>query len=115
MLLTSAGESLLKGDCAKHALGRPLERCNNQKHQLLLAYHQQRALVSHSSHLRPTPLPKNLQAADLDRKSTDACYSNAPRSSGTELPRPALYLFGPPMNSLGLGNWSSLWNLNLLS
>lgn len=29
------------------------------------------------------------------------------RSKGTLLPRPALYIFWPPMNSLGLGNSDS--------
>lgn len=40
---------------------------------------------------------------------------NWERSSGTLLPLPALYLFGPPMNSLGLGSSLSAWKLNLSS
>ena len=35
------------------------------------------------------------------------------RFSGTLLPRPALYFFGPPINSLGLGNSPSGWNRHL--
>jgi len=42
-------------------------------------------------------------------------YANELRSSGTLLPLPALYLLGPPVNGLGIGNASSGWNLNLLS
>ena len=40
---------------------------------------------------------------------------NWERFSGTLLPRPALYFFGPPMNSLGLGNSLSGWNRHLES
>jgi hypothetical protein len=44
-----------------------------------------------------------------------ALHANALRSNGTLLPLPALYLFGPPLNGLGMGNASSGWNLNLVS
>ena len=40
---------------------------------------------------------------------------NCERFSGTLLPRPALYFFGPPMNSLGLGSSTSGWNRHLES
>ena len=37
---------------------------------------------------------------------------NCDKSSGTLLPLPALYLFAPPIKSLGFGNWWSSWNLH---
>lgn len=42
-------------------------------------------------------------------------YPNAFKSNGTLLPLPARYFFGPPTNSLGLGNLSSVINFHRLS
>lgn len=39
-------------------------------------------------------------------------YSKAAKSSGTLLPLPALYRFGPPTKSRGFGNDSSGWNFH---